>query len=904
MSQQTLPGRAAILHRYQQAEEAYQKAVRVGGTNSVSEEAEDRLNQLALDRFSSVYSLLAQTSPPYDSLLFFTGYKLGELHHYFSHEKEALRFYQLAVRTWQHAGLPDSLLFKPYLYQGILLYNQSQFDQALSFFKTAEKVQALYAFPLAENQRLYNALGAHYFTTGNYSSAKIYFQKALDVLQKDNPSYRALYVNYAINIATASAMLQSYAEARSMYQKVLPFGINRNEIYHSLGQMDLKLGDLPGALAFFHQVQAEGRRATRLYDDLGYAHFQLRQFDSARFYYAKANAANRVYSDGAPSVDHGITLLYQGRLAMANRRPDSALVFYQNALHQFYPAFRDTSGSSNPQTFSGVFSYINLFDLLTEKAAAQAAMHRKTGKQVWLVKELETYEAAFQLIDYVERTYNSDEARLFLGKIKYQVHDRPIAIACKLYQATGDARYLQRAYRLDQQNKASLLAFTVRLGEHLQASPLLKEEQRLKTAITRLSLRAQQASGTQALDTLQTAIRNQEIALGQLQEKLNDENPATGVRIPAIADLQAQFLDDQTALLSFHLSDSVLTVFTITRNSASCLQKSFYPGFKADLQAMVNSLRQPREKQVSEAVSRRLSAFLVGTVSQKRLLIVPDDELNALPFEALVDQNGRYLVERHTVQYQYSTALLRKEGRDFSAAATLAFAPFADKGFSGSNLQFARLQQSTKEFGAERTTAFTGDRATKQLFLAQRRHPAILHFATHAAVNKTDNQYSFIAFSPDGAASPDDYLLYAREIASLPLRGTRLVILSACETGSGDLVKGEGVMSLSRAFAYAGCPNTVASFWQADDASTAYLVKRMHDLLASGAPVDKALQQAKKDYLADPHIHPRLKSPAYWAHLVFVGNYQPEASHHWYGWAGGALFLLLAFWVYRRLTKR
>ena len=141
-----------------------------------------------------------------------------------------------------------------------------------------------------------------------------------------------------------------------------------------------------------------------------------------------------------------------------------------------------------------------------------------------------------------------------------------------------------------------------------------------------------------------------------------------------------------------------------------------------------------------------------------------------------------------------------------------------------------------------------------------------MHLATHAVANQDTTDFSYIAFYPQ--ENNTDHLLYTQEIYNLNLQKTDLVILSACETGAGQLIKGEGILSLSRAFAYAGCPNIITSLWKADDFSTAYLTTQVHRYLQEGLSVSKAVQLAKVDYLNDQSINPRLKQPYYWAHRI------------------------------------
>jgi CHAT domain-containing protein len=249
------------------------------------------------------------------------------------------------------------------------------------------------------------------------------------------------------------------------------------------------------------------------------------------------------------------------------------------------------------------------------------------------------------------------------------------------------------------------------------------------------------------------------------------------------------------------------------------------------------------------------------------------------------------------VQYQYSTALLNREKDDLSGAGALSFAPFTTKAVADT---FAALPHSKTEILALDGNRFFDTAATKKKFLLEAERFPVLHLATHAVVNDKAENLSYIAFSP----ADNDHLLYAREIYNLSLRRTRLVILSACETGTGQLIRGEGVMSLSRAFRYAGCPNVITTLWKADDFSTAYLTTRVHHYLSRGLPVSQSLQQAKSDYLGDRTIHPRMKHPYYWSHLVFIGNVQEEESN-WWKWLAGVMALAgLSFFLSRSRKRR
>jgi CHAT domain-containing protein len=317
-------------------------------------------------------------------------------------------------------------------------------------------------------------------------------------------------------------------------------------------------------------------------------------------------------------------------------------------------------------------------------------------------------------------------------------------------------------------------------------------------------------------------------------------------------------------------------------------------------------LKQPSNDTTYKSTARYLYDYLFSELHInhfKRWIIIPDDELNYLAFESLTDPMGNFVIEEHAVQYQYTTALLKKETADFSSHQTLAFAPFGKSGYADSSFAFSVLPNSLKEIESIRGNLFTDSAASKQQFLSSLSQYPVIHLATHAVVGNSPGHLSFVAFAPV-TKNVNDFLLYEEEIYNLPLDQTKLIILSACETAAGDLVRGEGVMSLSRAFSYAGCPDVLTTLWNANDFSTAYLTGKIHGYLNEGYSIDKALQQSKLDYLADQSINPRLKHPFYWAHFIFIGNYQPETKGNavWWVIGGIVLVVMVIVFCYQRLT--
>lgn len=887
--------RTVLLTEYKGAEKIYLQAGRLAklaGENEIVQDQADEKYRQALTAFNKLIPRFRSQLD--DSLAFFTHLKTAYIQYYFDSAAAAKKEYLALIRLYQKLpAVADSFLFIPYLYTGGIYYNQNQTDSAVIYYKKAESINALYNKPLNESQRLYNRLGALYYESGNYRQARNYFEKAIALTPvTDN----ILLTNYKINLASIFIKLEEYEKATAIYESLLPSPAYENELYHNLGIISLKQLDYEKAISRFRKVNyTENKKSIDLYYNFTIAFAGLMQKDSANEYFQKALTENVKWNGRRKNTPYGLILKYEAdRLAATNQFP-KAIATYQSAILQFHNKFNDTDSSKNPDQFSGVFSYINLFNTLAAKAAAFESWYIRDRNIVYLRAALDAYQSAFTLAAYVEKTYDSDEARLFLGKIKYTVHSNPIDICLELYEMTGDQKYLEDAYLFDQRNKASVLAFNVQENELKEkaalTNPSIMKEFALKKSITRLSLKAAQVTDSSTLASINASIRDHEIELGKLQEKLN-EDPAWQLKrspggVPSIKELQGK-LDNNTALLSYHLSGSELLILLVTSRrfeySRTPTDKIFYAAiddYKTALHNTSADTRYSGGNSSSILYQKLIKPFQSRLLQVKRLIIIPDDELNYLPFEALRDENQNYLVEKYAVQYQYSTALLGQPKKNIHNPGTLALAPFSEKSYTDSTgFLFIRLPGSNEEISKLLGKKITDTAATKNQFIQSVNKYGTIHLATHASVNNEEPARSFIAFSP----ADNDFKLYAPEIADLKLDSTQLVILSACETGTGPLVKGEGLMSLSRAFAYAGCPDIITSLWKAEDKATAFLTQRLHFYLDKKFSSDKALQQAKIDLLKNSAMDPRLKSPSFWAHLVFIGEYKPAPINASRGW--------------------
>jgi len=908
--QDSPPSPATLLNDYRNAEQVYQRAEQL----ALRSETDESLTDAADNEYRRALRLFLQLLPATekngnDSLAFFLHLKSGLIFHYFDSLEPARLHYAGAIAGMNKARVADSFYFKPHLFSGSILYRKDQLDSAVFYLRMAEQINSRYGGRLDGSERLFNLFGVIHYETGNYRQAINYFEKALTLLSEQSPSEKSLRANYKINIGSTLLKIEEYGAAKRIFEEVLTYNVFNNELYHKLGLIYLREKDHDRAIGYLKKVNySNSRKTTDLYLHFAMAFNGLSQPDSAEHYLHLALAENLKWNGHRKNISYGLILKYEADLRAEKQQYAEALPYYQQAIQQFDNNFSQDDPRSNPEQFNGVYSYINLFNTLTAKGETLRKLYDRDKQISTLESALAAYRSAFNLADHVEHFYNSDEARLFLGSIKHAVHSRPIDTGLELFRRTQKKEYLEEVYFFDQRNKASVLSVNLRLQE-LAASggknpALFSRETAVKTAITRLSLKAAGETDSTRLADLHARLRDREIELDRIREEIKTDPLSqqwlASDKIPSIRQLH-RMLDNTTALISLHLSQEELLILLITSSRFEYykvpVNRKFFEEAESFRQALHQNTAEKRYAGSGHAqwlFGQIIRPVLSSLTPTRRLIIIPDDELHYIPFEALEDEKGNYLLEKFSIQYQYSTALLGDKHPGRHSNRILSFAPFVQSGYRDSAISLNRLPSSGEETRQLNGFNLHDSAATRENFLKWANRHEVIHLATHASADNLDPLHSYISFFPGNK----DSRLYAREIYDLKLDTARLVILSACETGTGKLVKGEGLMSLSRAFAYAGCPNIITSLWKAEDRTTAFITERLHFYLNQNETKDKALQLAKLDMLKNADIDPSLKSPNYWAHLVLIGEYEADHKRSNWPWVAlGIVSILLFYYI-------
>ncbi len=284
------------------------------------------------------------------------------------------------------------------------------------------------------------------------------------------------------------------------------------------------------------------------------------------------------------------------------------------------------------------------------------------------------------------------------------------------------------------------------------------------------------------------------------------------------------------------------------------------PDGKQRLQQLYHLLIQPIEN-------------LLPADPKARVIVIPQDLLYLVPFAALQDEAGRYLIEKHTLSTEISMSVLRlsqerfknlgNSGKGILVVGNPAMPTIPlEAGEGGGKLPALpgaekEARQIAKIFSAH---TLIGERATKNDVLERMPHARMLHFATHGLLVGDDALLSSLAFAPSGQ---DNGFLQAREIHGLKLNA-ELAVLSACDTAKGKIT-GDGVVGLARSFIEAGVPSVVVSLWSVEDDATAALMTAFYRQLQNGSDKAQALRSAMLSTMKDYH------EPRAWAAFTLLG---------------------------------
>jgi CHAT domain-containing protein len=332
----------------------------------------------------------------------------------------------------------------------------------------------------------------------------------------------------------------------------------------------------------------------------------------------------------------------------------------------------------------------------------------------------------------------------------------------------------------------------------------------------------------------------------------------------SVAQIRAALAPNETIVI-YHVLDSKTLVWTVTKDAVKVASIAVS---RADLAKRVRNFRDLIQKKspVASGTASRLHALLVAPAKLAdggRVVFVPHKSLHLLPFQALRGPKGWLVQERAVSIAPSASALvsLRRRAGDTQAGLLALGNPTSESGdppLPGAEVEVRKI--GTMVNGAE---IFVGKEATKARFMSHAPAKGIVHIAAHSVVDQLDPLHSIVrlAPSPDGGGD-----LEAHEVYRLRLGATRMVVLSACDSGVGRISAGDEFWGFQRTFLGAGARTLLVTQWPVYDDSTPYLMERFYLHLQTNSPAD-ALRKAQMDLIASG----KYAEPVHWASFMVVG---------------------------------
>ncbi len=742
----------------------------------------------------------------------------------------------------------------------------------------------------------YNNIGTCFMEMNKPEIALDYFHLALkidyEVYGRNHPKTNTVLSN----IGNALLNQKYFDQALSYFKKVVTYD------YSIFGQYHPKIAITLNNIATCYSNQEK--------------------YDTALIYHTKALKV-RIKSLGSYHPETAESYCNIAAVSHQLDKVDNSVFFAQKAIISTVNHFKNEDIFSNPK-LENINSKINLLIALNFKATFLKSLYNKKSER-YLIASFKTHQLATQLMDTLRFDIGRNNIQQ-LNDVYLEVYEGSIDTAHKLFQNTNDSSYLYLAFAFAEKSKTFFLQKALRENEakYFANIPdsLIQLEKKLKVERSfyhkKLMLaNTQKDSSKTALFQDYFFLKNQQI--DSLIIHLESKYPQYyelkyKISIPSVNKLQRDLHDKSTSLIEYFVGNKAVFIFVIKKNHFHFFRIDKNPLLNKNIASLRHAISEYRESRNTEfsIYANQLWKQLIQPIENvintskdrviPKLIIIPDGQLHYLPFEVLIEEEKHleksvhsetdykelpYLIKKFTISYSLSANLwasnLKHEAQ--REAQCLAFAPtyesstssIANKGKLDKlrTIQLSNLPGALKEVktiaGLAEGNFFYGKDATEANFKKHADKYQVIHLSMHGIVDddNPDNSKLLFASSKD---SIQDNSLHVYELYNMHIPSD-LIVLSACETGLGKLEQGEGMISLARAFIYAGSPSLVMSLWNISDRNTAPIMENFYRALADGISKDEALRVAKLKYIesADKYA----AHPYFWSAFIPMGNMYP-----------------------------
>ena len=881
--------------------------------------------------------------------------------HYYQGTYDNMEEHLLSAETLaKNHQLDNNVLDAVYELFGVLYFHTTE-----DYQKTIETTKRSLGLALGIKEKsvvdsshianIYNNLGVCYQDIGDLSRSSQHFEIALNLYEQVN------YQNFEksdilFNKGKTHSLKGEQYNAIYHFQKALQFNQknqplerakNNAKIYNFLGQSYIELNQLDSALYFINEASKYTQGESEYWNSIlksQLLNLQNQQENALKTIKPIIDSIQQSKNYSRLFIKHHAYKTL-GEIYFAKKEYENALNAFEDAIVINSPDYKKAEEHYLKKEIKEVLNIDYLVALLTNEAKVFEAIDTKESN----LAAFQTYQTAIKWVEKMRHELAFEESKIQLNEKHLVLYQSAIRLAYELYQNTKEQFYLDNAFVIAEKQKGIILLESLidEKGKKHFGVPdeLLVKEQSLKNNIAFYQQKMLEKRDDSTKYALYEHYFNDfNLQLASLKDTLQTFykeyfDLEYQISIADISTVQDELLNSETAFVQYINIDSLSYVFIVEKNKSHFLALPYSQIEKALIQDFQNNLSSPSSINSKDDITHfkefnKLSHQTYQTIFEpimkqlsnkiESFIIVPDGAMSHFPFEVLTNKTVAsasinyiqlpYLIRDYQFHYGYSGTLLIENKNNYNVAPSnnqlLAYAPTYQGNINSENRNLADrdgispLEGTTNEIKAIseyfKGTFNSSEKATESNFKNQATDFGLLHLAMHGKADLNYPDFAHLIFSNVEKDTINDGFLYHYEVAQMDMKA-QLAVLSACETGIGKNVEGEGIMSLGRGFMYAGVPSVIMSLWKMNDYTSSQLMPMFYKNLSDGFRKDKALRKAKLDYLDNAAMEEA--HPFYWAGFVGFGDGQAikqKNQHSKFYWISAFVVLVIGFFLIRK----
>lgn len=739
-------------------------------------------------------------------------------------------------------------------------------------------------------------LGTLYTKTGNYTLAENIIKKYILIAEKQQNQATIIsgYINLSIvyksigNHQTAIDLLQKVSENKSVTS------LQNKKIKEELSVNYLGLKNYSNANSLIqNQFDANDYQSLKTKSFIA---LQNNNFTEAKSYFEKAKT---VFFKSKKFSARDVAKLYVEEASIF--RFTNAINSERKLLHQALKTLLPLEKNAGLPKKTSLYpenTFLTIFDALAEI---------ETNAE----KKIDYYDLSFYVSDLIKDNLVSQESLIIQQFEDRKRTERCLNIFWLNYQKTENNLWIDKAFLYAERSKNVILKEQSNLKTLAELHPnnkdlqlqkqLISEQETLINQLIRLQITGENPN---EIENINSKLATITIELKNCNERIKKQFKTEIEKELSISDLYAKIKKDKAQLVYFFWGNQSVYQFLVSDNKMVWNQIKLEDKFAENLKNFIHffdeaSLINNNIQLFTKTSFELFNALHFSNLEKnKNTIIIPDGLLNFVAFDALVTQKTTsknytgipFLVRQNKLAYQTNATFYIKNTPKEKQNTIVGFFPI----FENTNAELVYSKEEAKALIPFKATLFMNEKATKASFLKNSSQFSILHLSTHGTSGSFSEPATLVFY---------DDLMLLNELYALQDCHPQLVVLSACETGIGKLQKGEGAMSIARAFQYAGAENILFSLWKINDYASAQLMTNFYEDYAKSNSFFEANYNSKIAYLENSDIANAKKSPYYWSAFVYYGAVDSDENNYLYSVLFGLLAIITLFLIYGRFTR-